>query len=67
MLEEGKKLHGLRTVQMIRSKIATHAVGSEARDLLATVLKEYETYTAHFTEVCRTVASELEMIEEAFS
>ena len=67
MLDEGKKLHGLRTVQFIRSKITTHAGGSEVRDLLTTFLEEYETYTAHFTEVCRTVASELEMIEEAFS
>ncbi len=67
MLEEGKKLHGLRSVQMIRSKIAAHAGGSEARDISATVLKEHETYTAHFTEVCRTVVCELELIEEAFS
>lgn len=67
MLEGGKRLYGLRTVQLIRSKISTHAIGSEARDLMATALKEHETYTAHFTEVCRTVVSELEMIQEAFS
>ena len=67
MLEEGKKLEGLRTVQKIRSKVASHSGGSEARDLSVTVLKEHETYTAHFTEVCRTVVRELEKIEEAFS
>lgn len=67
MLEEGKKLEGLRTVQKIRSKVASHSGGSEARDLSATVLKEHETYKAHFTEVCRTVVCELELIEEAFS
>lgn len=66
-LDEGRMLKGLRTVQKIRSKIGTHAVGSEARDLSATVWKEHETYTAHFTEVCRTVVCELETIEEAFS
>jgi len=67
MLEEGKKLHGLRTVQMIRSKIASHAGGSEARDISTEVLKDHETYTAHFTDVCRIVVRELEMIEEALS
>lgn len=67
MLEEGKKLEGLRTVQKIRSKVASHSGGREARNLSATVLKEHETYKAHFTEVCRTVASELELIEEAYS
>ena len=67
MLAEGEKLRGIRTVQHVRSKVGTHAIGSEARDLTATVLKEYETYTAHFIEVCRIVSRELETIEEAFS
>lgn len=67
MLEEDKKLEGLRTVQKIRSKIVSHFGGSEARELSANVLKGYETYTAHFTEVCRNVVCELEMIEAAFS
>ncbi len=61
-----RRLDGLRTVQLIRSKVDAHSRGSVAADLANKALQEHETYSAHFENVCRTVTDELKLIEEAF-
>ena len=65
-IEEGRKLEGLRTVQLIRSKFS-HSIGGKAQDLTNNALQEHGTYSAHFNSVCKTVEEELKLIEEAFS
>ena len=64
-LDDGQKLEGLRTVQHIRSTFVHSS--SDAAKLANHALKEYETYSAHFENVCGTIAHELELIEQAFS
>ncbi len=61
-----QKLDGLRLVQRIRSKIGSHARGSEAQDMAKRAIREHGSYTAHFHDVCRTVEGELQYIEQAF-
>jgi len=65
--EEGHKLVGLRTVQLLRSKAKGHAGGSEAQQLAQNALMEHETFANHFQHVCAQVADELEAIEEWMS
>ena len=62
-----QKLNGLRSVQRIRSKVGAHARGTEANALAKRAVQEHGSYTAHFEDVCRNIASELEHIERAFS
>lgn len=61
-----QKLEGLRTVQLIRTKMKGHSAGSEATQLAQTALTEHETFTAHFEYVCGIVANELKKIERLF-
>ncbi|MCY4584398.1 MAG: hypothetical protein OXB98_00015 [Bryobacterales bacterium] len=60
------RLHGLRSVQRIRSKIGSHARGAEAATIVAGAIREHGTYTAHFEELCLTVERELKCIGRAF-
>ena len=62
-----ERLNGLREVHLIRSKVSAHSGGSDAVTLANNALQEHETYTAHFESVCKTVAEELKLIEQAFS
>ena len=64
---EAKKLVGLRTVQLLRSKAKGHAAGSEAQQLAQDALMEHETFTNHFQHVCTQIAEELENIERLIS
>lgn len=57
------RLDGLRTAQLIRSKVAGHSGGSEAREIAQQALKEHGSYAAHFNHVCGIIARELEQIE----
>ena len=66
-LDEGARLSGLREVQEIRSKVASHARGSEADELVRKVRLEHGTYQSHFESMCGTITNELKMIEEAWS
>ena len=66
LLDDERRLDGLRTVQLIRSKVDAHSRGSVASDLANKALQEHETYSAHFENVCRTVTDELKLIEQAF-
>ena len=65
-INDDQKLEGLRTVQHIRSTFA-HSSGNNAYNLTNNALKEHGTFSAHFDSVCKTVANELRLIEEAFS
>ena len=62
-----KKLEGLRTVQLVRSKVKGHSSGTEAAELIQNVQKEYDTFSDHFDHICKKVAGELEQIEHLFS
>ena len=66
-IDDEQRLDGLRTVQLIRSKKSAHSGSSKASDLATNALKKYGAYSAHFEHVCRIVASELKLIEGAFS
>ena len=67
LLDPGRKLDGLRTVQRIRSTNRAHAAGSEAAELADRALGEHGTYSAHFDHVCGSVAQELQLVEEVLS
>ncbi len=62
-----QSLNGLRTVQLIRSKMSAHSGGSKAVDLANNALQKHGTYPAHFKSVCKTVTNELKLIEQVFS
>ena len=62
-----QNLDGLRSLQRIRSKVGAHARGTEADSLATRAVQEHGSYAAHFENVCRDVAIELEYIERAFS
>lgn len=64
---EIQKLNGLRTVQLLRSKIKGHVGGDEAEQIVQNALMEYETFSNHFRQICLQVAKELEIIEKTFS
>lgn len=64
---ETKRLVGLRTVQLLRTKAKGHVGGSDAEQLAQDALMEHETFANHFRHVCTQVADELEMIEKHFS
>ena len=66
LLDGERRLDGLRTVQLIRSKVDAHSRGNTASDLANKALQEHGTYSAHFENVCRTVTDELKLIEQAF-
>ena len=61
-----RKLNGLRLVQRIRSKVNAHTRGTEADALATRAVQEHGSYAAHFEDVCRDVALDLEHIERAF-
>ena len=67
LLDDERRLDGLKMVQLIRSKIDAHSRGSTAIDLANKALQEHGTYSAHFDNVCRVVTDELKLIEQAFS
>jgi len=64
---DARRLEGLRTVQLIRSKVKGHSGNSEAAQLAHQALKQHETFTGHFEHVCKMVADELNRIERLFS
>ena len=66
VLDDSGRLRGLRDVQEIRSKVASHSGGRAATDLANAALERYGTYSAHFEAVCRSVMCELSAIEQAF-
>ncbi len=64
---DAQRLEGLRTVQLIRTKVKGHSGGREAAELAQDAVKQHETFAAHFDHICEIVADELERIERLFS
>ena len=58
-----QRLEGLRTVQLIRTKVKGHSGGRRAAELTQDALKQHETFPAHFNHICAIVANELELID----
>ena len=56
------RLHGLRSVQRIRSKVGSHSRGSEAANIVAEAIRKHGTYTVQFENLCLTVERELKCI-----
>lgn len=65
--EDEVKFIGLRTVQLIRSKVKGHSGSSEAKELEKNALMEHQTFSGHFMYVCNLVVEELGVIENVFS
>jgi hypothetical protein len=61
------RLTGLRTVQLIRTKVKGHASGQEVETLVQEVLAEHESFTKHFKHICTRVALELQTIAGLFT
>lgn len=61
-----RRFDGLRTVQLLRSKVKGHAGGKDADQLAHEALIQHETFATHFRHVCTQVAEELEIVEGLF-
>jgi hypothetical protein len=64
---EKQPLIGLRTVQLIRTKVKGHASGREVETLVKEVIAEHESFTKHFKHVCAMLVLELQTIAGAFA
>jgi hypothetical protein len=60
-------LKGLRTVQLVRTKVKGHTGGSGAAKLAQDALHQHGTFASHFEQVCDIAADELNRIEGLFS
>jgi hypothetical protein len=60
-------LAGLRTTQLLRTKLKGHVGGSEGHELARTAIAEHHTFAAHFNHVCRLVKDDLGKIEGCWS
>ena len=66
-IEEPLGLSGLRTTQLIRTKVKGHSAKSDAENLAQEAITEHETYSAHFLSVCESVIDDLEIIQSQFT
>lgn len=64
---EKQPLTGLRTVQLIRTKVKGHASGREVEALVADVVAKHETFAKHFKHVCAMLSEELQAVARAFA
>ena len=62
-----QKLSGLRSVQLLRSKVKGHVTGSEGEELTERALLDHETFSNHFRYICTQVENDLKNIEDLFS
>jgi hypothetical protein len=60
------KLGGLRTVQLIRSKVRGHAGSSDGKELAQEALATHGSYAEHFRHLCTLVVNDLERVQAAF-
>jgi hypothetical protein len=60
------RFEGLRTVQLIRSKVAGHTAGSEAKQIARDAIANHGSYRGHFAHISGLVAQELKAIAAAF-
>ncbi|MBV1814640.1 hypothetical protein KTT58_18035 [Pseudomonas viridiflava] len=66
-LGSAQKLSGLRSVQLLRSKVKGHVTGSEGEELTERALLDHETFSDHFRYICTEVENDLKNIEKLFS
>jgi hypothetical protein len=66
-LSNVQKLNGLRSVQLLRSKVKGHVTGSEGEELTERALLEHETFSNHFRYICAEIENDLRNIEMLFS
>lgn len=64
---EGVRLTGLRTIQSIRTKIKGHASGRESESIAREAISSFGSFAKHFDHICEMLATELEIIDRAFS
>ena len=61
------RLNGMRTAQLIRTKVKGHSAQKDAEKLALKALREYETYAAHFRQICEKIHEELQIIHDNFN
>lgn len=66
LIDRDDRLHGLRQVQLIRSKVVAHSGSSQVKNLSSSALLDHETYAGHFEHICKLVSGELALIQQAF-
>lgn len=65
-VSDSEKLTGLRTSQLIRTKVKGHSNGSDAKKLEKDALNQHKTFKKHFEYVCSLISDELNLIEDTF-
>ena len=64
---EKQSLSALRAVQLIRTKVKSHAVGEEGEALAHEAIEKHGSFTKHFKDTCEGLSLELQAIGGAFS
>ena len=62
-----KRYEGLRTCQLIRTKVKGHAQGKEAKKLAIRALQTHKSFRKHFEYTCGLIVEEITKIETSFS
>jgi len=60
------RLNGMRTAQLIRTKVKGHSAQKDAEQLALKALSECETYAIHFRQICEKIHEELQIIQDKF-
>ena len=66
LLPQNKKLEGLKTTYLIRTKVRAHSGSTQAKTLADDALRSHGTFANHFRYVCQIVTDELSLIQQAF-
>lgn len=66
-LPQGKELVAIKALIGARNLGPAHSGGTRAREYPQEVLSEYETYAAHFEYLCKSLAEELVLIDQALT
>ena len=66
LLPQNKKLEGLKTTNLIRTKVRAHSGSTQAKTLADDALRSHGTFANHFRYVCQIVTDELSLIQQAF-
>lgn len=61
------RLEGLRTAQLIRTKVRGHSSGAEAEELARAALAAHESFAKHFSHICEQVYADLIRVEDGLS
>ena len=64
-LEVEEKLEALREINDVRVQAKAHATGGKGREIAKAAQANHGSYAAHYERVCRKLAEELALIEEA--